>query len=184
MSTAPVLGRDCESLTVDDWLTRDDIPERSELFQGVLIVAPPPDADHQAATTRIAGSLLAVGDREGGIALVAPTGVTLERDVGFEPDVLYLTASRIEHYQKRKVNGPPDIAVEVASPSTRRFDRLTKLPTYLELGVREVWLIDLQSRTVEVHEPDQEPRVCSFGEPIPSRIVDVGSASLERLPVR
>ena len=183
MTSAPVLSRDCERLTVDDWFSSDDVPARSELFQGVLIVAPAPDLDHQAATTRIGSSLLAVADREGGLALVAPTGVALAGDIGFEPDVLYLTTERMQLASRRGVDGPPDIVVEVTSPGTRRFDRLSNLPTYLEHGVREVWIVDPETRTVEVHEPGLEsPRTARFGEPIPSRILDVGTAFLERVP--
>jgi Uma2 family endonuclease len=181
--TTSVLSRDCEQLTVDDWFTRPDVPERSELYQGVLIVAPPPDMRHQIATLEIAGALLALDHRGEGIAAVAPTGVVLASDIGFEPDVLYLSPERVHLLKQRGIEGPPDIVVEVASPGTRRFDRLTKLPTYLEYGVREVWIVDPESRTVEVHEPGlAEPRTARFGEPIPSRIVDVGSASLERVP--
>lgn len=73
--------------------------------------------------------------------------------------------------------------MEVASPGTRQFDRLTKLPTNLAHGVREVWIVDPSDRTVEVHEPGTaEPRRCRFGEPIPSSIIDVGTAFLERAP--
>jgi Uma2 family endonuclease len=181
--TAPVLSRDCEQLTIDDWFTRPDVPERSELYQGVLIVAPPPDPRHQIAVSEILGALLALSHKVDGLAVVAPTGVALASDIGFEPDVLYLSPEHTHYLKQRGVEGPPDIVVEVASPGTRRFDRLTKLPTYLEYGVREVWIVDPETRTVEVHEPGlAEPRTARFGEPIPSRIVDIGSASLERVP--
>jgi Uma2 family endonuclease len=181
--TASVLGRDCEQLTIDDWFTRPDVPERSELYQGVLIVAPPPDPRHQMAVSRILNTLFVFAEHAEGIALVAPTGVALASDVGFEPDVLYLSPQRAHYLKERGVEGPPDIVVEVASRGTRRFDRLTKLPAYLEHGVREVWIVDPETRTVEVHEPGlAEPRKAQFGEPIPSRIVDIGSASLERVP--
>lgn len=178
-----VLNRDCEELTVDDWFTRPDIPERSELYQGVLIVAPPPGGGHQVAVSELSLALGLIGHEQGGVALTAPTGVVLAVDIGFEPDVLYLSAERVRYLKERGVDGPPDIVVEVASQGTRRFDRLTKLPAYLEHGVREVWIVDPGSRTVEVHDPDTaEPRRCRFGEPIPSLIVDVGSGFLERVP--
>jgi Uma2 family endonuclease len=181
--TTSILSRDCEQLTVDDWFTRPDVPEWSELYQGVLIVAPPPDMRHQIALSRLHNTLFVFAEHAEGIALVAPTGVVLAADIGFEPDVLYLSPERVHLLKQRGIEGPPDIVVEVASPGTRRFDRLTKLPTYLEYGVREVWIVDPESRTVEVHEPGlAEPRTARFGEPIPSRIVDVGSASLELVP--
>jgi len=92
--TSPVIARDCDVLTVDDWLSRDDIPERAELFQGMLVVAPPPDADHQMAAGRVYAALDAVALKSDGLALVAPTGVSLDRDQGFEPDVIYWSRER------------------------------------------------------------------------------------------
>lgn len=178
-----MLSRDCETLTVDDWFTRPDVPERSELYQGVLIVAPPPGGDHQSIVTEMTVALGVAAHANGGITLVAPTGVVLAEDVGFEPDLLYLSPERTHLLRQRGVDGSPDIVVEVASPGTRRFDRLTKLPAYLANGVREVWIVDPATRTVEVHElGEAEPRTCGFGEPIPSRLLDVGSAFLERVP--
>jgi Uma2 family endonuclease len=42
------------------------------------------------------------------------------------------------------------LVVEVLSPSTAAYDRVTKLPVYAEASVPEVWLIDSQAKTVEV----------------------------------
>jgi len=44
----------------------------------------------------------------------------------------------------------PDWVCEVQSPSTARFDRVTKLPVYARHGVQYVWLIDPIARTLEV----------------------------------
>jgi Uma2 family endonuclease len=169
-------------LTVDDWFTREDFPERCEIFQGMLLMAPPPGGSHQVTTTRVTLALGNYGLANGGLALTAPTGVVLAPTIGFEPDVLYLTAERAHYLRRRGVEGPPDIVVEVLSRSTRAYDLETKLPTYLVHGVREVWIVDPVAKTVSVYESLGEPRVCRFGERIPSRIADVGTAGLETLP--
>jgi Uma2 family endonuclease len=169
-------------LTVDDWFTREDFPERCEIFQGMLLMAPPPGGSHQALTTNLTTAFGLYSHASGGVALTAPTGVVLAPTIGFEPDVLYLTPERAHYLRRRGVEGPPDIVVEVLSRSTRVYDLETKLPTYLAHGVREVWIVDPIAKTVAVYEPQGEPRVCRFGEPIPSRIVDVGTAWLESLP--
>jgi Uma2 family endonuclease len=46
----------------------------------------------------------------------------------------------------------PDWTCEVLSPSTRREDRVVKLPLYAEKGVAHVWLVDPDLRLVEVYE--------------------------------
>jgi Uma2 family endonuclease len=47
--------------------------------------------------------------------------------------------------------GIPLLVVEVLSPSTVRRDRDRKTGIYLRAGVREVWLVDPDAGTVEVH---------------------------------
>jgi Uma2 family endonuclease len=120
-------------------------------------------------------------DRQGA-AMPAPTGVELSREIGFEPDVLYLTRERLDRVRRRGVRGAPNIAVEVLSPGTRKRDLDTKLPAYLAHGVEEVWIVDPEARTVTIHRPGEPPESVAYGERIPSRIVDVGTGGLDRLP--
>jgi Uma2 family endonuclease len=47
------------------------------------------------------------------------------------------------------VRGRPDLVVEVISPSSRRYDRVTKLRWYAQLAVPEYWLVDPEARTLE-----------------------------------
>ena len=48
---------------------------------------------------------------------------------------------------------PPDLVVEVLSPSNRSYDRNLKRRRYLELGVPELWIVDADERTIEVWRP-------------------------------
>jgi Uma2 family endonuclease len=101
----------------------------------------------------------------------------LSERVGFEPDLVYVAPGREEILTERGVEGVPNIVVEVLSPSTKAFDLGTKVRTYREHGVPEVWLVDLESRTVSVRWPDGEAQV-AFGEDVPSRLVEIGPAGL------
>jgi Uma2 family endonuclease len=47
------------------------------------------------------------------------------------------------------VRGRPDLVVEVVSPSSQRYDRVTKLRWYAQLGIPEYWLVDAAARTLE-----------------------------------
>ena len=179
---APLLASRSEAVTVAEWLDSPDSPEYSELFQGMLVVPPAPDTGHQDIATKMSAALVVRTLLEGGLVLSAPTAVLLGPDIGFEPDILYLAPEHLARRSRRAVDGPPDIVVEVASPSTRAYDIGTKLPLYLSHGVREVWIVDPVALTVSVYEPGAAaPKVVRFGERIPSGIVDVGAANLDRL---
>jgi Uma2 family endonuclease len=49
----------------------------------------------------------------------------------------------------KKLTGVPDLLIEILSPSTRRYDRRQKRNRYERAGVRELWLVDPDTRTVE-----------------------------------
>jgi len=179
----PLLACGSGPLTVDGWYALPQTLDRYELYQGMLIMAPPPDGSHQTIVSELLVALVTFGRARGGRAWAAPIGVQLDDRTALEPDVVYVSAERMDTYTTRGIRGAPDIVVEVASPSTRAFDLGTKLPTYLANGVREVWIADPVARTVAVYEAGrEEPRVCAFGEPIPSSVAEVGNANLDRLP--
>ena len=46
----------------------------------------------------------------------------------------------------RRLIGPPDLAVEVISPDSRRYDTQTKRDDYERCGVREYWIVDPQQK--------------------------------------
>lgn len=54
---------------------------------------------------------------------------------------------------------PPDLAVEVISPTDRRADIARKQTLYARAAVPLVWWVDPEARTVTVHRPGQEPEV-------------------------
>lgn len=144
MGSQPLTGLPFgRALTVDDL---DDMPDddghRYELVDGVLVVSPSPIWRHQAAQGALYSLLRAACPRD--LRVVgAPFDWRESRHTKLQPDVL---VARFEAL--REVDGgkyllePPLLAVEVLSPSTRRFDRLTKLSVYEDAGVRGYWMVD------------------------------------------
>lgn len=169
-----------EALSADDFYALPDSPERYELFEGMLVTAPPPDGTHQSIQSWLVHQLWKFAEGTGGQVLGSPTGVQIGSATVFEPDVLYLAPQQVPFLETRGVRGAPALVVEISSPSTRRYDLSTKLPAYLDAGVQEVWIVDPVARTVAVHHKDEPATTVAFGEPIPSIIVEVGSAGLER----
>jgi Uma2 family endonuclease len=56
----------------------------------------------------------------------------------------------------RGVEGAPDLLIEILSPANRGHDLLTKRALYARAGVREYWIVDPASRTVEILALDRD----------------------------
>jgi Uma2 family endonuclease len=71
------------------------------------------------------------------------------------PDIAVCFGSRRPRYSHRNPRSE-DVALLVeVSQSTYRYDRRVKLPRYARAGIPLVWIVNLESRTVEVYA---EPR--------------------------
>ena len=51
---------------------------------------------------------------------------------------------------EEQLAGPPNLAVEILSPATRKTDRQEKFQEYAQAGISEYWILDPKARTVEV----------------------------------
>ena len=130
-----------------DYLALPDQP-RCELIRGRIYVMTSPTYRHQVAIGLLWRRLEDIADRSGGAAAGAPLDVTLADHSVVQPDVIYVSPSRLSVIEER-IEGAPDLLVEVLSPSTARLDRGEKLKLYAESGVREYWLVDHAACSIE-----------------------------------
>ena len=129
-----------------------DLPdggERYELVEGVLLVTPAPRVAHQVVLSRLLASLVDAVQRAGHAYVVSPGAIEYGEKTQLEPDLLVYPAAFPPTTEWRRISGWW-LAVEVLSPSSRVYDRDIKRRAYLELGVAEVWLVDVGAREVEV----------------------------------
>jgi len=124
---------------------------RYEIVDGELFVSPAPKTLHQ----RVVANLLTmlhqhVRRRRLGEVFVAPVDVVFAKGTVLEPDVLFISTSRLHYIGEDNLSGPPDLAVEVISESTKRLDREVKLKQYAVYGVSEYWMVDPDGNSVEV----------------------------------
>ena len=137
-------------LTEDDLATMPDDGHRYELLDGALLVTPAPNINHQ----RCVGALFALlrsARQAGHTVFVAPLDVRLSRVTVLEPDVL---VARPADLTPARLEGPPLLAVEVLSPSTRRIDLGSKRMAYEAAGVPAYWLVDPEVPGLTVLELD------------------------------
>jgi Uma2 family endonuclease len=140
-------------LTYDDLAGMPDDGQRYEIIGGELIVNPAPLVGHQ----RVFGQLfefLRVFARETGAgeAIPAPFDVLLGRNDAVQPDLVFLLAShpRVRD-NENSIDYPPDVAIEILSPSSRRIDLVKKMALYVRAGVPEYWVADPQERTLTIN---------------------------------
>lgn len=57
----------------------------------------------------------------------------------------------MQYKTRRGIEGPPDLVVEILSPTTARQDRGIKRERYVLFGIPEYWIVDIDRRQVEVH---------------------------------
>lgn len=154
--TAPPAGT--TGLTYADLLElpepADNSGTRYELLDGELLVTPAPRTRHQDAVLRISVALFEWCRDTGGRVLPAPTDVWFDDRTVLEPDVLAVTSEHLDRIEATRVVGPPDLVVEVSSPSTRRTDVVRKRRVYEREGVPEFWFVDLDVEQVQVYVLD------------------------------
>jgi len=94
-------------------------------------------------------------------------GFVLERrpDTVRAPDVCFVRVQRIPNDTKPPfLEGAPDLAVEVLSPSNTKREMAEKVAQYLATGARLVWLVDPEAHTVMVHRPDHDAEILNVGD--------------------
>ncbi|GAC1587268.1 MAG: Uma2 family endonuclease [Ktedonobacteraceae bacterium] len=115
-------------------------------------MAPPsPNDFHQSASNLFATYLTIHVQFKGlGRVYAAPFDVCLSFNTVVQPDVMVILTENVHKITHKGIVGGPDLAIEIASPSTESYDRLVKWNAYAKAGVREYWLVDPLKQRVEV----------------------------------
>ncbi|MEJ7711799.1 MAG: Uma2 family endonuclease [Pyrinomonadaceae bacterium] len=149
VNTSPLV----KTYMLDEFWQLPDPPDGSklELIAGALYVTPPPDYTHNEIVTRLIRlftlHLVSIGDR--GKLYVPRAAIWTGPNTWVEPDLFYISAELAARMGQQRPTSA-DFVVEVISPGSAIYDRNMKAGTYEALGVRELWLIDETSRTIEV----------------------------------
>jgi len=136
--------------TEADYFALPDTNRFVELSEGELIMPPHPTHTHQQIVGKLYRAIYEfVAEHDLGTVQFGPLPVRLWPGKIREPDILFVAREHSDRIGE-KFYGPPDLAVEVLSPATRRTDRLEKTVEYARAGVREYWIVDPHAQTVEV----------------------------------
>jgi Uma2 family endonuclease len=147
-------------LTYDDLQRmRETRDERLELIEGELFVTPSPTPLHQDISGNLYTLFRNVVFESGrGRVYYAPLDVRLDENTIVQPDLIIILSDRSPVLTTARVEGVPSLAVEIISPSTSAYDRVTKRNLYAQYGVPEYWLVDPEAMTVTVFSDPRDGR--------------------------
>lgn len=143
-----VMSAALRQFTVDDL---DALPEdgnRYEVLHGVLLVTPQAGLPHQTVAAKLLVGLASFLSPETEVQVWSPGVIRIQPTFQLEPDILVgrlpVVLTRWEAVRDHW------LAVEVSGRGSRVYDREYKRDGYLEVGVAEVWLVDLEQKRIFV----------------------------------
>ena len=138
--------------TTDDIYALPD-GERAELIDGQIYMMGTPSRIHQKLVgqlSRIIGNY--IESNHGSCEIYpAPFAVFIKKDDKnyVEPDISVICDKN--KLSDRGCEGAPDFIIEIVSPSSQRMDYLTKLFKYRTAGVREYWIVNPMTQTIQTY---------------------------------
>lgn len=147
-------------LTAQDLRNLGDRGDNLELIRGELVEVTLPNSTHGSVMTSIA---LLIGNfvREHrlGRLYTGDVGVVIEHnpDTVLGPDLSFFIADRVPADKPVYFQTPPDLTIEIVSPSNAAREIERKTGMYLEAGVSQVWIVYPAMRQVAVHSPSGAP---------------------------
>lgn len=134
-------------LTYKDYAAMPE-DERYELIDGVLILVASPNREHQSIQfelSLVVGNIVKAEDL--GWVFNPPFDVVFTTHEVVQPDLVFVSKEREHIITDANIQGAPDLAVEILSPSSVRRDWQDKFRMYERHGVKEYWLISPEMRT-------------------------------------
>lgn len=149
--------------SLDDYHAFLDLPENRErifeLIDGELVEKMPSFVPSRIGMEIGFFFKLFLRNRDIGYVTGEAGGYVMSNGQVFNPDVGYISKARLPEMPEREAPLPPDLAVEVMSPTDRKRDMRRKAERYLELGTPMVWLVFPDEQVVEVYVPDEDVHV-------------------------
>jgi Uma2 family endonuclease len=133
-------------------LGEDPAGVRLELVNGEIAVSPSPIPNHSYVESMLKHLLLAhilahdLGRLYGDVdTLFGPHDVR-------RPDIIFFSKARLHLVGPKAMEGPPDLCVEILSPSSETIDRIDKYEQYQSAGVAHYWIIDPAAQTAQAFQ--------------------------------
>ncbi|MDR1443679.1 MAG: Uma2 family endonuclease [Treponema sp.] len=149
-----LIDDDDDHVTYEDYLEWEG-SERYEIINGEAFMMSSPTVEHQTLVRKILVKFDAFLEGKPCEVFPAPLDVRLfpeedkSDDTVVQPDIFVVCDK--SKLSKGSVDGPPDLVIEIVSPSNTQKIMFLKFEAYLNAGVREYWVLDPEEKKVQVH---------------------------------
>lgn len=126
----------------DENIFPPDLKIKIEILDNQLYIMGIPTRLHQKIVTRTSRYIdIFVDDNDLGEVYVAPVSVKINENTNLEPDIIFISVGRLEDVNTEALDLPPELVVEVISPSNYKKLREEKKGKYANFGIEEYWEI-------------------------------------------
>ena len=142
------------TMTLEEFLASD--LDDYEYVKGELVPMPATTLEHGRIGANVCSYLrLYLRENQLDAMVFVDSGFTVEERV-LKPDVAFLSAAEIPDNLRKASPVPPELAVEVVSPSDKLYSVIEKAFAYLNAGTRLVWVIEPVAKTVTVYRSESD----------------------------
>jgi Uma2 family endonuclease len=122
-----------------------------ELAHGEIVVSPSPSPKHSRVIVKLVRIIEPYLENEDLGELFLDTDTVFDDENTRRPDMIFFSKGRLHLVGEQALLGPPDLCVEVLSPSNRKMDLDDKFALYEKRGVANYWIIDPVGRSLEAY---------------------------------
>ncbi len=141
-------------MTLEEFLESD--LERYEYVKGELILIPPTSGEHGDISSNIQWYLYShIRSNQLGRIYTSDTGFQVGDRI-LMPDIAFVSTERLPDDRRKAFSIPPDLAVEVVSPTDAQFRVIEKTLAYLSAGTQLVWVVEPVAKTVTVYRSETD----------------------------
>ncbi|MDP1846382.1 MAG: Uma2 family endonuclease [Solirubrobacteraceae bacterium] len=139
------------------------LPEQrwATLIEGEVVVNQPRALHQRVVLDLVVALTLWTRDGAGRGEVTSEIAVELDEHNWFGPDVMWYRGGREPGRSETAPQPMPDIAAEVRSPSTWRYDIGPKMARYEQYGLPELWLVDTAADVILVYRRST-PQAATF----------------------
>ena len=132
----------------------EQLPEGSpyQLIDGELIMSPSPIPYHQEIALKLGSKILSFVEKNDLGKVYLSLDVSISETEIYQPDIIFISKENLDIIGEKRIEGAPDVVIEILSPSTAYYDLIHKKNIYQQSGIKEYWIIDPIEKFIEIFE--------------------------------